>query len=113
MRAFACLYLAFVGRIGQLGEVGVQHVARQVGIPLGMREECGDADFGRVVLRLACTPECASVLHHPVGREQQEKVRSPVFNVRLQLRLAVLEWRLLVRRNALLGHCQQHSDRHV
>ena len=49
VRAFAYLHVAFVGHIGQLGEVGVQHVARQVGIPLGVREEGGDANPGRVV----------------------------------------------------------------
>ena len=70
VRAFAYLHVALVGRIGQLGEVGVQHVARQVGIPLGVREEGGDADPGRIVQRLARTPELAFVLHNPVGRAQ-------------------------------------------
>src|SRR6266540_1561164 len=66
VRAFAYLHVALVGRIGQPGEVFVQHVARQVGVPFSMREEGGDANPGRVVQRLARTPELAAVLYDAV-----------------------------------------------
>src|SRR5260370_11814313 len=39
VRALADLDVALVGRVRELGEVGVEHVARQILVPFGMREK--------------------------------------------------------------------------
>src|SRR5919108_6206576 len=46
VRAFADLHVALVRRVGELLEVGVEHVVRRVLIPFGVREERRHADIG-------------------------------------------------------------------
>src|ERR1700676_1404920 len=70
VRTFADLHVAFVRRVGQLREVLVEHVARQVSIPLGVYEKGGYADFSWIVQCLAGAPVLASVAHDAVRRAQ-------------------------------------------
>src|SRR5271154_6698215 len=71
--AFADLYIALIGCMGEPGEVGVQHGAGRVCIPLGVRQEGGYTNLRRVVLCLAGGPELAYVLHDAVGRTHHRR----------------------------------------
>src|SRR5579863_7209309 len=71
--AFADLHIALIGRMGQPGEVGVQHGARRVRIPLGVRQEGGYTNVRRVVLCLAGGPELTDVLHDAVRRTHHRR----------------------------------------
>ena len=63
MRALADLHIALVRCVGELVEVGVQHVAGQILIPLGMREESRHANTSGVVQGLARSPKFTRVLN--------------------------------------------------
>src|SRR5258706_9764712 len=73
VRALADLDITLVRGVDELGEVGVEHVARQILVPFGMGEESRNADLRRIVERLARAPVLAAVLLHAIGRAQHRR----------------------------------------
>ncbi len=56
MRSLAKLNKALVGRAGQLGEIGVSHVGRKIGVPFRVNEEGRHGDLSRIIERLSRAP---------------------------------------------------------
>ena len=73
MRALTDFDVALVGRAGQPGEVGVQHVAWQILVPFRMHQQRRHPNLSGVVQRFAGAPVLAPVLHHAVGRTQRRR----------------------------------------
>src|SRR5207247_3665139 len=118
--AVADLDVTVVRDVDELGEVGVEHVARQILVPFRMREESRNANLRRVVERLARAPVLAAVLLHAVRRAQRRRVLLRRRGIARERRLGPgLE---PTRRNQVgllvLGHALEppvlrRSDRHL